>query len=193
MTAKQQRWNERYQEKTLTDIAPVYVLQENAHLLPVGGLALDLASGLGANAIYLAGAGLNVKAIDYSAVAIEKLSSYAKQHQLQIETACLDLERDDLTLPAADVIVVSYYLYRPLLPKIMEALRPGGLFFCQTFCGEFDGKGPENPAFRLQSEELVQMCNALEVLYYQESCTAVGGNVTSPLFGEAMLVARKPE
>jgi hypothetical protein len=44
-----------------------------------------------------------------------------------------DIERDGISSKKYDVIVVSYFLYRPLLPPISQALKPGGLLFYQTF------------------------------------------------------------
>ena len=67
--------------------AAAEVLTENDFLLPSTGMALDLASGLGANAIFLAERGLAVTAWDISSVAIDKLSTYAAQQGLNIN-AC---------------------------------------------------------------------------------------------------------
>lgn len=192
MLSKQQRWDQRYQEKTLTDLTPAYVLTQNLHLLPASGDALELASGLGANSVCLAKAGLNVTAIDYSQVALDRLATYARQHALPIQTSCADLEQDVFVLPAADVIVVSYYLYRPMLPRIIDALKPEGLLFYQTFCGKFNGKGPENPAFRFSPGELLQLCQGLDVLYYQEhDAETTDDSAAGDFAGETMIVARK--
>ena len=66
-----------YLEQTCKDAVCCDVLRENMHLLPQGdGRALDLACGMGGNAISLAqGSKLDVLAWDISSVAISKISS----------------------------------------------------------------------------------------------------------------------
>ena len=75
------KWDKRYQGQDLASVQPFAALQANAALLPKAGNALDLACGLGANALYLAGLGWQVDAIDSSEVVISQLVQYAKQHQ----------------------------------------------------------------------------------------------------------------
>ena len=78
------KWDHIYKQSGHLHYPAAEVLAENAFLLPPTGMALDLASGLGANAIFLAGHGLAVTAWDISGVAIEKLSTYAAQQGLNI-------------------------------------------------------------------------------------------------------------
>lgn len=49
-------------------LQPSQVLLDNSHLLPASGRALDLACGLGANALYLAKRGMTTSAWDLSPV-----------------------------------------------------------------------------------------------------------------------------
>ncbi len=52
-------------------------------------------------------------------------------------------------------IVVVNYLYRPLLPVLPQALRPGGILIYQTFMRGNEAYGrPRNPEFLLASREL---------------------------------------
>lgn len=190
LLTKQQRWDQRYQQKEINLQSPAYVLLSNQYLLANQGAALDLACGLGANAIFLAEKGYQVSAIDYSETALQKLSEHAMQNQLSIETCCADLETITFDNATYDVIVASYYLQRELFPGLVAALKPGGLLFYQTFSGEcIDGAGPENPAYRLQEGELMSLCKKCSVLFYRED----SGNCQGPscFNGEAMIVARK--
>ena len=70
-------WDNIYLEQTCKDAVCCDVLRENMHLLPQGhGRALDLACGMGGNAISLAqGSKLEVLAWDISSVAISKILS----------------------------------------------------------------------------------------------------------------------
>jgi SAM-dependent methyltransferase len=69
-------------------------------------------------------------------------------------------------------IVVTNYLYRPLLPKLAEALRPDGVLVYETFArgNERFGK-PSNPAFLLEEGELLKL--PLSVIAYESGYTAV--------------------
>ncbi|MDD1626440.1 MAG: methyltransferase domain-containing protein, partial [Methylococcaceae bacterium] len=88
MDAVISKWNHFYNSQSRQECYPaVQVLTENEFLLPATGTALDLACGLGANAIYLAERGLAVTAWDISFVAIDKLTTYAVQQGLNIN-AC---------------------------------------------------------------------------------------------------------
>ena len=58
------KWNLLYNQADVADYSAAKVLTENHYLLPSTGVALDLACGLGANALYLAQQGLAVTAWD---------------------------------------------------------------------------------------------------------------------------------
>ena len=62
MDAKINKWNCIYSHSNQTRYPAVQVLTENDFLLPITGTALDLACGLGGNAIFLAELGLAVTA-----------------------------------------------------------------------------------------------------------------------------------
>lgn len=54
-----QKWDTKYAQATLnTQANPSFVLKEHSRLLPFNGQALELASGLGGNARFLAQCGL---------------------------------------------------------------------------------------------------------------------------------------
>ena len=56
------KWNLLYNQADASDYSASKVLTENCFLLPSTGTALDLACGLGANALFLAQQGLAVTA-----------------------------------------------------------------------------------------------------------------------------------
>ena len=187
------KWNKRHGERELGTPA-CEVLQTHLSLLPPQGRALDLACGLGRNAILLAQHGLQCDAMDISDVALERLASYANRHNLSINTLCTDIERDGIGDQQYDVIVVSYFLYRPLLNAISLALKPGGVLFYQTFVSSAaainDNKittTPSNPDFYLAENELQAQFNDLEIHYYHETAPGQLNNTTAV----AMLVASK--
>lgn len=167
------------------------VLSDYAHLLPSDGTALDLACGLGANALLLAAHGLDTTAWDISAVAVDKLNTYARGHDLPLHAEVRDLPQHGLPQHRFDVIVVSRYLERSLCPAIQAALKPGGLLYYQTWTRARVGEhGPSNPAFRLARNELLHLFAELDVIAYREE--DILGDTTRGLRDEAWLVAQRP-
>jgi len=157
------------------DPAPSRFLTQQASRLPKGR-ALDVASGSGRHALYLASLGFEVQAIDRDAEALFKLASAAKQRNLpNLTVKTVDLERttdERQEFPANnyDVIVVSFYLHRPLFPWIVEALRPNGVLLYETFTIEnyFRQRHPRRWEFCLAHNELLRLTSALRVLSYDE-------------------------
>ena len=171
---------------------PAEVLARNRHLLPASGRALDLASGRGANALCLARrGGLAVAAWDNSATALATLASTARQHALHIACQRRDISRRPPAPASFDVIVVSRFLDRDLMAAIKRALRQHGLIFYQTFTKEkVDDRGPRNPAYLLDKNELLGFFNDWPLLYYREEGRT--GDVRRGFRNQAMLVAQKP-
>lgn len=128
-----------------------------AHLIAPGGTVLDVASGAGRHARWLAALGHPVTALDRDAAALATMRGVAG-----IATLACDLEGAPWPLPddaRFAAIVVTNYLYRPLMPRLIDALAPGGVLIYETFAqgNETVGK-PSNPAFLLAPGELLAVC-----------------------------------
>jgi hypothetical protein len=66
-------------------------------------------------------------------------------------------------------VVVTNYLWRPLLPTLVEAVAPGGLLIYETFgAGNARFGRPSRPDFLLQPGELLQATQGLRVLGYED-------------------------
>ncbi|GAB6043897.1 hypothetical protein [Endothiovibrio diazotrophicus] len=78
------KWDDRYREREVASARAAEVLCDHLHLVPRSGSALDLACGLGANALLLAARGLAVEAWDRSPVAVEKLAAAARRGGLDL-------------------------------------------------------------------------------------------------------------
>jgi tellurite methyltransferase len=192
MSELQEKWDCIYSRDEPGSQAPVPVLSENAFLLPPAGDALDLASGLGANAIFLAERGLKVTAIDISFVAIEKLNAYASCRRLAIDARQEAVVPSSLPYSAFDVIVISRFLDRSLNDAIIAALKPGGLLFYQTFTRlKVSADGPNNPAYLLEAGELLSLFSPLRPVLYREN--AAIGDIRQGLRNEAQFIGQKPE
>jgi SAM-dependent methyltransferase len=151
--------------------APSAWLVDNRALLPREGAALDVASGSGRHAIWLAERGFRTTAIDRDADAIARLADVAITRALSINALVVDLENGKpfLTPGTFDLIVVVHYLHRPLFPALVSALHPGGVLVYETFTRAQAARGkPTNPAFLLEPGELVTLVAPLAVVAARE-------------------------
>lgn len=183
------KWNSRHaQAEDLGRVAAV--LEQNIHLARPGCRALDLACGRGANALFMAAAGLRVSAWDLSPVAIDRLDKAAASAGLPIQTAVRDVIADPPEPGSFDLILVSFFLERSLAPAIAEALRPGGLLFYQTYSqAAVSDEGPSSERFRLEDNELLGLFPRLRVRVYREE--RLLGDTGRGWRNMAMLVAER--
>jgi tellurite methyltransferase len=155
-------WNERYAAGEGADRPPeplvIHAIRDRKP-----GDALDLACGLGRNALYLAAQGWSVTAVDGSGVAIDILSERAAEG-LTVHPVCADLEVGEFAIePGAwDLILDCNYLQRSLFPFIRDGIRPDGLFV-----GVFPMTGI-NPAYLMNSGEAKEIFKGWELLHYSE-------------------------
>lgn len=185
------KWDSHHAEGDPAGARPCAVLKEFGHLVPAGGMGLDLACGLGGNAQWLAAQGLDTFAWDISPVAIGKLQRHAETAGLPIRGEVRDVEQRPPDPESFDVIVVSHFLDRDLAPALARALRPRGLLFYQTWTREaVDDRGPDNPRFRLAPNELLHLFPNLRLIAYREEGAI--GDLARGLRGEAWMVAARP-
>ena len=183
------KWNQIYQSEDM-DNEPVAVLAENLFLLPRTGTALDLASGLGANALLLAKQGMTTQAWDISAVAMHKLQLQADARAIPIKAFTKEITPDSFAANSFDIIVVSRFLDRSICDAIMESLKLGGLLFYQTYTQQkVSEQGPKNLRFLLAENELVQLFSSLKLVYYRENADL--GELQQGLRNEAQFIGQK--
>lgn len=138
--------------------------------LPAGARVLDVACGGDRHVRWLAARGLRVTGIDRDADALSGLSEAA-------DTLIADIEDGLWPLPAEavfDAVVVTNYLYRPLWPRLLACVAPGGRLIYETFAvgNETVGK-PSNPAFLLAPGELLEAVRGqLRVIGYEDGFIA---------------------
>jgi len=135
------------------DMPPSAWVRRFASLIPVGGAVLDLASGSGRHARWLAELGCQVEAVDRDARALAALAGVTG-----VVTRVADLEDGPWPLGRAvyEGVVVTNYLYRPRLDQLIDAVRPGGVLIYETFMVGNEALGkPSNPDFLLRPDELL--------------------------------------
>jgi len=119
-----------------------------------GGRVLDVACGTGRHARLALAQGLKVTAIDRD---ISRLGALSAHPDVEVITA--DIE-DGAPFPLAgrsfDGVIVTNYLWRPILPAICATVARDGLLICGTFAlgHEKLGGRPSNPDFLLRPNEL---------------------------------------
>jgi SAM-dependent methyltransferase len=142
-----------------------------ARFLPLvkpGGEVLDLACGAGRHTRLAAGLGYRVTALDRNREALDSLAGEAGIDRLEH-----DLEADGALWPFApdrfDGIIVTNYLHRPLMPRLLESLADGGMLIYETFAAGNERHGkPSRPDFLLQPGELLETCRTLTIVAFEQ-------------------------
>ncbi len=190
MADDRERWNEKYRGDDF-DLPedPIPELARRIDTLPEGR-ALDVATGTGRNAIYLAKHGYDVEAVDVSDEALERARRRAAEQAVDIEWLRADLTDPefDLEADAYDLIAVSFFAALELLPDLKEALAPDGVLVYEHHLRSSDPIeiGPSNDRHCYRSNDLLRACLDLTVLGYEERRREVNDGIAAV----ATLVAR---
>jgi SAM-dependent methyltransferase len=155
--------------------SPSRFLLESLPLLPRGRV-LDVAAGSGRNTIALAEHGFTVHAIDRNPEALAELQLTARDRHLHhVITEVVDLEGESFphqVFPQAtyDVVIVFFYLFRPVFPALLRTLKPGGVLMYETFLIDnyLKYQRPRHQEFCLAHGELRTLVPSLQVLHYDE-------------------------
>lgn len=157
--------------------------------------ALDIACGAGRHAVYLAGRGFEVTAVDISRVAVELTKERARERGLEVDARVADLTRGEFTIePEAYAVVCDFqYLQRDLFPPMRAAIVRGGLFVASIHTeDERAGVRPMNPDFLLHPGELRARFRDWQILHYHEG-EGQKDREGRPARRAAEIIARRPE
>ena len=128
-------WDGRYASRELvwTGAANQFLVAETEALTP--GRALDLASGEGRNAVWLAQRGWSVRAVDFSKVATDKAVRLAASRGVgeRIDFKTADLRSFNSREQCFDLVALVYLQIPqvelvPILQRAARAVAPGGSF-----------------------------------------------------------------
>ena len=134
-----------------------------SHLVAPGASVLDVACGSGRHVRWFASRACRVTALDRNSQAIDPLRSVAETVLADIENAAWPLAGRRF-----DAVVVTNYLWRALLPTLVESLADGGVLIYETFAVGNQSVGkPSNPDFLLRDGELLQAAQGLHVVAYE--------------------------
>jgi len=139
-----------------------------SHLAPATGRVLDLACGYGRHMTWFSARGYHVTGIDRDPQALAQAGQFGQVLHADIENAPWPLMTDGVP-ETFEVVVVTNYLWRPLLPVIRQSVAPGGLLLYETFAqgNETVGK-PARPDFLLRHGELLDACAGMSVVAYED-------------------------
>jgi SAM-dependent methyltransferase len=155
-------WDRRYAGRELvwTSEPNRFLVREAEGLAP--GAALDLASGEGRNAVWLAERGWKVTGVDFSAVGLEKGARLAAARGVHVEWVFADL-LDYRPEPEAFELVIAFYLQVPaeqrttILRGAAEAVAPGGTLLLVAHDSDNLARGhggPRDPAVLYTAEDV---------------------------------------
>ena len=164
-------WNARYAGTELLWTAqPNRLFAAEVEGLPPGR-ALDVASGEGRNAVWLAERGWRVTAIDFSDVALAKAARLAESRGVEVEWVVGDVLEHELGTQAFDLVAVLYLqLPHAELARVLRsaaaALAPGGTLVVigHDTTNLTDGYGgPRDPSVLFTPDEVVAELGGLAV------------------------------
>lgn len=149
---------------------------------------LDLACGSGRNGVWFSNNGCSVSYLDrdLSRLDLPKTTVNAEQLEWDLE----DGSAPTLPLQQYDIVLVFNYLHRPILPQIIDAIKPGGYIIYETFTTKQAEIGrPRNPNFLLKPGELQAIFANWNCLHYAED---LFGDLPSASY-KAQIIAQKPK
>lgn len=182
------KWDRRYLRKEHgNDLTPDPLLVEYRDLFKRTHLVVDLASGTGRNAVYLAKLGCHAVALDCSREALRRCQRLAQQSSLNLLAVAADLTMMRFPRESVDAFICFNYLNRELAENIQTALKAGGLLLMKTFNQNFLNINPRfNSDYVLKSGDLATMFNKLQIVALDDDCNPASNT-------KSFIVARKSQ
>ena len=165
------RWDEKHAAERATQEPATFLKRifQSDHWSIPRGQALDIATGKGQNAIFLAEQGFEVLGIDISPVALEEARRSAEEKSLKVNWQQADLEVIELPPLRYNVVLNFNYLQRSLVPQIKKSLKPGGWVIFETYLIDQQTIGqPKNLDYLILHNELLGLFRDFRVLDYRE-------------------------
>lgn len=136
------RWNEIFDQGRGFSREPNRLLVETVKD-QTPGIALDLATGQGRNALYLASQGWQVTGVDAAEEGLRRAREQALARNLALETIVADLDDWDPGADRYDLVTLMYAGdHAKWIDKIKASLRAGGLVVVEGWAKE----SPDSPA-----------------------------------------------
>jgi len=194
-------WNERYSTaEYIYGTEPNDFLREVSGRIPRGKI-LSLGEGEGRNAVFLAGLGCDVLAVDQSPVGLEKARRLADLRGVKITTAIANLAKYEITPGKWDAIISIFChlpseLRRTLYRKVVEGLKSGGVLVLEAYTPaqlQFKTGGPTSLDFLVSLSTLKEELQGLDFEKAHElDRSVVEGQFHTGRAAVVQILARKP-
>jgi SAM-dependent methyltransferase len=142
------------------------------------GRVLDVAGGAGRHSFHFLERNHPVALIDIAQLAIESIANrLTPEQRSRCELIQADIENGPWPLLGQQfaAVIVTNYLWRPLLPTLLQSVAGGGVLIYETFSAGNETVGkPSRPDFLLRTGELLQVCASagLRVIAYEDGFLA---------------------
>ena len=149
-----------------TDLPSAWV-QRWSHLIRPGGVVLDVACGQGRHARWFYERNHMLALVDRSQAAIDSIALPAQAR----EAVVADIETGPWPFSGRqfDAVVVTNYLWRPLMPTLLDSVAPGGVLIYETFTAGNETVGkPSRLDFLLRPGELLALCSGLRTVAFED-------------------------
>lgn len=147
--------------------APSDWVQRWSHLVRPGGTVLDVACGQGRHAYWFYKQNHPLALVERAQAAMDSIAIPAQA----CEKVVADIEAGPWPFAGRqfDAVVVTNYLWRPLMPTLLDSLASGGVLIYETFAqgNETVGK-PSRPDFLLRPGELLHICQGLRIVAFED-------------------------
>jgi SAM-dependent methyltransferase len=143
-------------------------VQRWTHLVAPESRVLDVACGAGRHMQWLATHGHHPQGVDRNPEAVAAAQAFGP-------VTCADIENGPWPFAGQTfgAVIVTNYLWRPLLPAIVQCVAPGGVLIYETFASGNETVGkPSRPDFLLQAGELLRASEGLRTVAYEDGFEA---------------------
>jgi SAM-dependent methyltransferase len=157
---------------------PSFWVQRWSHLVKPRGRVLDVACGFGRHAYWFNGLNHALTVVDRSQEAIDSIALTPQT----CNKVVADIENGPWPFVghAFDAVVVTNYLWRPLMPALLASLSPGGVLIYETFAQGHETVGrPSRADFLLRTGELLDTCKDLRVVAFEDGFMEAAGEQPS--------------
>jgi SAM-dependent methyltransferase len=170
-------WDNRYNSSEyIFGTEPNDFLRDRVGEIPSGGRVLCIGDGEGRNAVFLAGLGFQVTAMDASAVGMQKAQELAQRMNVQIQTVVGDLAEFAFGTQCWDGFVSIFCHLPPVLrsavhAQVLSALAPKGVFLLEGYAPsqlQYKTGGPSDPAMLYELDAVSQELAGLDVVVLEE-------------------------
>jgi SAM-dependent methyltransferase len=145
------------------------------HVIPAGPV-LDIATGNGRNAVFLAGKGYSVCGIERSQEALYIARQAAATHGADTSLVLGDAVRLPFKDGSMSGVMVFYFLLRDRMDEMIALLTPGGILLYETLLKRQNIiDRHRNPDHLLDDGELISYFGAFDLLFYEETISEVTG------------------